>query len=972
MATLTDLANQVLGGDNRPGVRTVINDRSLSVQNASVGPSVFLFGTTNNIRVTAEGTRAVNVNEPIAIAQGSLADIFLNHSSNGRPSELRLMYEAAVNGGATNISVVCITKTVATLAANITDSATTIPVDTGLGNEFTTVNIPTPSIPVWGASLAQVGDYLFLMGGVNADGDTVHDIQIYDIEAGTWSVSATTLPDPTAVSDGTAGDPTATSAYSQVGSEEGAAHMATYVDHDNSAGAGATTAAIYLIGGSTYAAGSESATDFGCRISVDLSGASPALTATQAMLEDGSGSVAMSHVGLVFDRLSSGTAGSRAFYVIGGWCEAAFTTDIRATGQLTQVWEFTNGDIATNVCDMDDTDWDLATGRAGAMCYYDDAVVGSEQVVICGGEASTGVLNTIETIAITSGSILSGSTSVATLSSLELPGARAYGTAVRVNGSDQVWLIGGTSNAAAIASRTTVASVDKIDTGATTPAWYRDPEYAVPGSAWHSAVVTQTTAANRRPYVVSGAVVSSGSLVPTSTTPYGFRLNLGLGNLDDPVIGFTTIDGATVTSITIQIDGELITVSGYGISRDANGVEHDSFTVSARGALGSTAASHLKYSDVYEGQSELYADLEDSLTGLSSIAMDNVVVPWRAYADSPYLPVGTNFAWMLAYVCWIKGRDTGRVSIGYISMLPPWTDFRTLPATATLNTWADTANNFNRTNNSSQNIWGIADGVTDANLDDIPDTYAFWATDDGTIPTTVPPANSNKVVKDERDNPIDIGKYIIVCAYFGNAFNALELRKYGEGALTANRVLKMGHVHYAGQVSAIVPPSGTTGQAVAGLGYAGVSPDASKLNTMLRNRYTIASQRNGVFTIGDGVTFGFYISNNVRTDFTQLSTFRVLGAVINALVGIGQAYIGRPIGATTPAMKAEMEEALNVFQQNGQIQSSTLEIKASPAQENIGEEQIDLEVRPFFERRRVLINGSLNNGFTVVTEPQSA
>lgn len=949
MATLQELATQVLSNINGTGVRTVINDRSLRVQNAVTAPSVYLFGTTNNLRVDADNNDAVVVNEPLPITNTQQADILLNHSSDGRPSELRLMYQSALTGGATNIFVVAISKTVVSLMKNLSATDTAIPVATPYSNSYTTLDLPVPGTPVFGAAAAVVGDFLWLFGGVDANGNTTNAIQRYSFADNAWVTSSVTLPDFSELED--TGSQT---------SETGVAHMACHVG-DPAGG----DVVVSLVGGSYYVTSggttTEESTDFGAEITIPVTGggaaAATGVTAADRLLEVSASTVTLSRSAIVFDPLNSG--GTGLHYVLGGW-DGNTTAHDHTTGAISTIWSA----AFTTTTDLTDTSETLATAKAGVTAYYDNATPGAEKIVAVGGQAAGVISDEVEEIAVPGGASLTAGGVVA---SITLNTARAYAQAVRIDDSDRVWLIGGETSVATVPTRTSTQNVEVIDTAATSPSWYLEPEFTIPGSGWFPAVPPRIPIATGKIFIIGGAAYDTvNSILSTysASTFVAYRLNVGFGNLDE-LSGFTTIDGSTVTSINIQIDQEIITVNAFTVSRGADGKEYDSFTASARGALGSTAATHLRRSDVYEDQEALYDDLEDTYSTLVATIMDNVVLPWRAYADSPFLAAGSNFAWALAYWCWLKSREIGLPSIGFISVLPPWTEQRTRPTVNALNTWADYLNNFDRTNNSSTEIWKIADGTTDADGDEIPDNYAFWATEDGNIPTTIPPQSSEQVITDDGDNPIDIGKYIAVCTQFGNAFENIYIKKFGETPMANQFIMQMGHVAYAGQVAAIAPPAGTTKAVVSGLSYAGVTANVSKLQAMSQNRYTVAKYENGSLKIDDGRTFGFYISPNVRTDFTQLSTIRIVLAIVAAIRNIAEDYIGKPMQATTQSMKAEIEEALNtIFVGANRIISYELSITSRPDQVVIGEEEINISIEPVYERRRVLVGVSLAGGFT--------
>jgi len=193
---------------------------------------------------------------------------------------------------------------------------------------------------------------------------------------------------------------------------------------------------------------------------------------------------------------------------------------------------------------------------------------------------------------------------------------------------------------------------------------------------------------------------------------------------------------------------------------------------------------------------------------------------------------------------------------------------------------------------------------------------------------------------DDDGNPIDVGKFIsIVCA--DTVFDSNRAGPY----------ISNGAAAYAGLINTLAAESATTNKVVGsalGLAYS-FSP--AQLDSLTEARYVTFRGKigRGVVVI-DGIT-----AAKSGSDYTRLSTVRIVNAACNSIREVTQPYIGE---AGTPyhfnAMSTAIESVLSAMQAEGALQNYRFNILTSPLGLARGEATIELELVPAFELRKIV------------------
>jgi hypothetical protein len=327
----------------------------------------------------------------------------------------------------------------------------------------------------------------------------------------------------------------------------------------------------------------------------------------------------------------------------------------------------------------------------------------------------------------------------------------------------------------------------------------------------------------------------------------------------------------------------------------------------------------------------------------------DIAAPVGTVIDSTGLLATQNFAYQLANFCH-QATHNERSAIGVIGTTPPVAG-DVVPTLAQLEDWVEALEDFD-----TSGILGIAfpigDGITDANTDDVPDTYAFWATDDEAIPIGAPaPRFDADVEIDRRGQPVDIGKYISVVAD--------TVRFINEESARVNPSLGYYHgnaaVAYAGLIASLPSFIGTTNQILKGA--TPVRPLApTQVERLINKRYVSFINRPTGYVVADGVTWAYRISDAIRSDFTQLTTMRITLDAISFVRTRAMRYIGQPNNAQTrAALNADVDEALSKMQQLGALQKYDFRVVVTQSQMVLGRMEIELKLVPAFEIKTITI-----------------
>jgi len=943
--SLSDIINAL---DNRSsfGTTLTLNDGQLRINENPSPERVVILGTCNNPTPNNRGTDfAIPTGVPIRPAFVSDTRLLNNGDPERTPSEILTQFEDAYNGGALSFEFVIVSRAVAQIGANIAPTDTIIPASTVYTGRVTDMGgVGAHPLGITNAMTFQHADAIILVGGertytpaigaitvvAQTDMDDDDYIQFTHIDgtvhAFWFNVSGNTpnVAAAAAVNAGTIGstltevDIQAATTASEVRDALAIAIASNEaltitplsdstdsidLEADNADGNSWTISAVFdNVGNSAAGMTNGSATH------------SVSTRIMKFTREDGYSNVTT--VAGIPIRLPAARRDAAVFRfdgtqvnIVGGMSTIKGGAD--TAHDTNYVIAFTSTAAKTAVVSAG-TPMTVAVTDLGEAAYVEAGGV----FYLIGGNEGGGVRSdVIATIDVASG--------VTTLVD-NLPEAARWMGAYYSSLHGRIYIYGGETASGAVAS-TLVLDVPAgaldttVNPGNMTEAKY-DFGYAGINQAGWAFGGTNALGATRRverfdPDTLTWqrredlALASAGGAVNT----YNYRLfyadavqghdfNIGLNNLAHSTIGFPD-----VFPFEIQVNWEVMSVTGVTVTR-ARGRDVDAFVV-VRAQRGSEAVAHIDFSDITEGPEALYDQLEEAYERMiDSSRADYVLPPARAVADSPYLPVGKNYAYQLGKYCHAKTKHD-RACMGVIGVHPIIQDPIGAPTELEIMDWANKLIAFDRLNYQGEEHWKIGDGITDTTGDRKPDTYGFWLTTDGTIPVGSPPMVAGNVARDEDDRPIDLGKYLFVVYSYGFSTNRLFRRKYPNAP---EGYMRSAAAAFTGVVASLPPSDGSTNADAAGFVPYRLMP-FRKENDLNRRRYI------GVVDIGGGTTrwntgrtWAWDVDRSNRSDYVLGSTFRKMATLTRLMRDvIKRRYFGKPPnGPHINALNADLSEVV--------------------------------------------------------------
>lgn len=347
---------------------------------------------------------------------------------------------------------------------------------------------------------------------------------------------------------------------------------------------------------------------------------------------------------------------------------------------------------------------------------------------------------------------------------------------------------------------------------------------------------------------------------------------------------------------------------------------------------------------------ERYAALSNAYDVLANTEVD-VVVPVGAYIDKP--AASGDFAYQLADFCY-NTTSVNRSAIGVIDhrnalQIASEEDGASVdvdqdtPTLTQLESWVQDLENFTYCSGF--------DGVTDANDDNVPDNYKFWATNDS-IPAL---SGSASVITDGRQNPVDIGAYISVTAFNARYYNSSAQQLYPSTSYYNGG----GASYYAGKIVSLPVHSAPTNKNAENM-LQQRTMSLSQVNRLVGARYVATALKPKGIVIARGITGAYNISSYARSDFVNLTTVRITHEAIRVTRETADPFLGEP---NTANKRAALEQALDAaygkMQENGALQRYQFSLTATPSQQVLGEASLSLTLVPAFELVKVTTTISL-------------
>jgi hypothetical protein len=463
----------------------------------------------------------------------------------------------------------------------------------------------------------------------------------------------------------------------------------------------------------------------------------------------------------------------------------------------------------------------------------------------------------------------------------------------------------------------------------------------------------------------------------------GIRLDLTDGNLrprSTPTQPKVTLIG--VTNNPGVSSGEVVRVeSDDDARRFDNMYASDSVTPDPSGPIGKPSELTLAVAEAFSGgadhvevmalpnsasvdtklglfhtPSERYDALEEAYTLLRFTPVD-IVVPVNTQIDATGLSASQNYGWQLANFCHQTSINE-RTCIGVIGTTPAVAG-NTVPTIAEQEAWVAALETFDTTAVLGADFT-IGDGITATGVDPLnqgPDTYAFYATSDETIPVGAPtPRFDADIEYDKKNKAVDIGRYLSITAETARFINEESGREAPTLGYYHNNIASS----YAGLISSIPSFVGTTNQIMRGMTpVRALAP--TQVERLANKRFVSLINRPTGYVVADGVTWAHRISDEIRSDFTQLTTIRIAFDAVNFVRASLFRYLGQPNNAQIrAAIEADIDVALSNLQRLGALQKYTFRLNLTAQKMVLGKMDIEMTLTPAFEIKQITLTTGLS------------
>ena len=222
----------------------------------------------------------------------------------------------------------------------------------------------------------------------------------------------------------------------------------------------------------------------------------------------------------------------------------------------------------------------------------------------------------------------------------------------------------------------------------------------------------------------------------------------------------------------------------------------------------------------------------------------------------------------------------------------------------------------------------------------------FFATETGWLPTSGDFDNDSTILRDRNGQKIDIGKYLSITAMYLTFFNPTDQTGFGYQSNMAS--------YYGGFYSALPVNSAPTNKTMTGV-RAPFKVSKTKLNSLAKLKYVAVKQKENRLKVSDSPTAAMNTS-----DFTRLTTMRIVADAINAVRAVAEPYIGESNTALArTSLETGIIRELARLQELGTLQRFRARVSATTTQVIQGDGTVELELVPAFELRKLTIITSL-------------
>lgn len=217
---------------------------------------------------------------------------------------------------------------------------------------------------------------------------------------------------------------------------------------------------------------------------------------------------------------------------------------------------------------------------------------------------------------------------------------------------------------------------------------------------------------------------------------------------------------------------------------------------------------------------------------------------------------------------------------------------------------------------------------------------------------------------DSRNGKVDAGQYISVFSVPLRAVGTqVSSRALAVGASLSNTSRNTdGSAAYAGLITSLAPQSAPTNKQVNGVVQLKLL-STKQANSLTGMRHVTMYSRTNGLTVASGVTGAHNVSRYIRSDYTRLSTVRIVHSTLDLIRSAANKYLGEPNNAPQMnALDAEIDQILLAMKGSGALRSYSFSIASTPDQRVLGELDINLTLVPAFEITSINLVVSLSKG----------
>lgn len=217
---------------------------------------------------------------------------------------------------------------------------------------------------------------------------------------------------------------------------------------------------------------------------------------------------------------------------------------------------------------------------------------------------------------------------------------------------------------------------------------------------------------------------------------------------------------------------------------------------------------------------------------------------------------------------------------------------------------------------------------------------------------------------DSRNGKIDAGQYLSVFTVPLRAVGTqVSSRALAVGASLSNTSRNTdGAAAYAGLITSLAPQSAPTNKQVNGVVQLKLL-STKQANSLTGMRHVTMYSRTNGLTIASGITGAHNVTRYIRSDYTRLSTVRIVHDAVDLIRSAANKYIGEPNNAPQMnALDAEIDQLLLAMKGAGALRGYSFSISSTPDQRVLGELDINLTLIPAFEITSINLVVSLSKG----------